>query len=84
MPGEHESASCIRCVSQGKEISPFTAFTRVCIYLTLWQLGRKDCVIRGGPMLLELEAVRSNFLIRNGVMILHRLHLSKGSPCHPE
>ena len=27
---------------QGKEISPFTAFTRVCIYLTLWQPERRE------------------------------------------
>lgn len=55
---EPESASCIRCVSQGKEVSPFTEFTRVCVYLTLGQLGRKeDCASLGALVLLELEAL---------------------------
>lgn len=80
IPREHKSASCIRCVSQGKEVSPFTAFIRVCIYLTLWQLGRKeDCAILGGPRLLQLGALGLPSLLSMGLWPF-MVHISPKAP----
>lgn len=77
---EHKSVSCIRCVSQGKEVSPFTEFIRVCIYLTLWQLGRKeDCAILGGPRLLELVALDLPSLLSMGLWSF-MVHISPKAP----
>lgn len=43
-------------VSAGKEVSPFTAFARVCIRLAPGQLGRERVGPASGPLLPELAA----------------------------